>query len=110
MAISWNDNCDQGTDGENEICSVIQQGFDEMYGQNELTQSNQGNQLVAIESNGTSLGEAVVGISDNGTTLNSVLDNANHISFYLFIVIVFTVVYIIGKWLFRLIQDVVLGW
>lgn len=94
--MNWTDDCTGGTDGENAICLTLQEGFDELYSKQDLL-------VLRTE-------QINLNVIDTQMYVRDILDNANHISFYLFIAIVFSVIYMIGRWLFRLISDVVLGW
>lgn len=103
MAIEWITECNSEDEASNMICNVLQQGFDELHTQNAEIILNQDETITQIMQTNTT-------IQNYPNDLAVLLENANHISFYLFIFLVFSAVYLISRWLWRLISDVALGW
>jgi len=87
--ISWPNNCDSGTDGENMICENLQAGFD------------------YLASNSDDL---VLFTEDLAVFNSDVLLELSHLSTLVYLLIILSVSYLVVRWVFKLISDIVLGW
>lgn len=92
--------CTLGTDGENEICTTLQEGFTQLVTSTQEQTGSQATFYTDFFARHDVLNNMVIDI----------LEYTNLVGFYLFLIIVFTVVYLISRFIWRLIYDVSMGW